>query len=426
MPDFFTLDFRYTDEALLEEEDEIREAVGKAQSLLESRTGPGNEFLGWLEVSSLLTADLLAEIEEAAGLIQKREALLVIGVGGSYLGTRAVLTALQAPFKKPSLPLYFAGHHLDASYHKELLDFLANRTYAINVISKSGTTSEPALAFRLFWEHLRRNFSVQELGDLVFVTTDAKKGSLREFVAKHELTSFEIPEDVGGRYSVFTPVAFLPLAAAGISISKLIEGASRMRAQLKSADYRSNPALQYAVYRNKAYRAGKKIEILAAYQQNLFYLCEWWKQLFGESEGKTKTCIFPTSLTFTTDLHSLGQWVQQGERNIFETVLDIENVEGPRIPGVKDHTDGLDYLEGKTLHSINQSATEATLMAHKEGQVPCLRIRIPKLNEESLGALLYFFEYSCALSAYAFGLNPFDQPGVEAYKKNMSDLLARL
>ena len=429
MHDFFTLDFRYADNISLAEKEQERtvEAACKAQSLLESQSGPGNEFLGWLELPSLISPDLLAEIESVAALMQKAEALLVIGIGGSYLGSKAVLTALQAPFKKPKLPLYFAGHHLDASYHQELLELLREKRYALNIISKSGTTTEPALAFRLFWENLSRNFSTQELRELVFVTTDAKKGSLRKFVEKYNLRSFVIPEDVGGRYSVFTPVGLVPLAAAGISVSKLIEGACAMRAQLRSTDFNKNPALQYAAYRNRAYhQAGKKIEILVSYQQNLSYLCEWWKQLFGESEGKTKNCIFPAAVTFTTDLHSLGQWIQEGEPNIFQTVLDIENVEGPLIPATEDNIDGLNYLEGKKLHSINRSATEATLSAHQAGQVPCLCIRIPALNEETLGALLYFFEYSCALSAYMFGLNPFDQPGVEAYKQNMFRLLAKL
>ena len=425
MHDFFRLDFSYTDKLSITEE-ETAQSTLRAQSLLESRSGAGSEFLGWLELPFTVSKDLLSEIERAAALIQKAEALLVIGIGGSYLGTRAVLTALQAPFKKPKLPLYFAGHHLDSAYHQELLEFLDKRRYAVNIISKSGTTTEPALAFRIFWEKLRQSFSAEDLRDLVFATTDAKKGSLRKFVEKHNLRSFVIPDDVGGRYSVFTPVGLLPLAAAGISISKLIKGACAMRTRLKSTDFSSNPALQYAAYRNRAYQAGKKIEILASYQQNLFYLCEWWKQLFGESEGKTKNCIFPAAVTFTTDLHSLGQWIQEGERNIFETVLDIESVPGPSIPDLEDNTDGFNYLEGQKLHSINRSASEASLIAHSEGRVPCLCIRIPKLNEETLGALLYFFEYSCALSAYTFGLNPFDQPGVEAYKQNMFRLLAKL
>ena len=427
MCSFFRLDFNYANELLVADtEEKAIQSVSRAHSLLESRSGAGKEFLGWLELPSSISEELFAEIETTAALIQKAEALLVIGIGGSYLGTKAVLTALQSPFSKAKLPLYFAGHHLDATYHHELLDFLNNKRYAVNIISKSGTTTEPAIAFRFFWENLRQNFNTSELRELVFATTDSKKGSLRKFVEKYKLRSFIIPEDVGGRYSVFTPVGLLPLSAAGISISKLIKGACAMRTQLKSTDFNNNPALQYAAYRNRAYQAGKKIEILAVYQQNLFYLCEWWKQLFGESEGKTKNCIFPTAVTFTTDLHSLGQWLQEGERNIFETVIDIENVGGLSIPSIEDNFDGLNYLEGKEIHSINRSATEASLIAHQSGRVPCLCIRIPVLNEETLGALLYFFEYSCALSAYMFGLNPFNQPGVEAYKQNMFRLLGKL
>ena len=315
MSEFFRLDFRYAKDllSLPGTGERVTQSVLEAQSLLESQRGAGKDFLGWLALPSSFNEKLLREIEDSSALIQKAEALLVIGIGGSYLGSRALLSALQPPFKKPKLPLYFAGHHLDANYYQELLSLLDSKCYAINVISKSGTSAEPALAFRLFWERLREKFLPEEIQELVFVTTDAKKGSLRAFAKKHNLRSFVIPENVGGRYSVFTPVGLLPLSAAGISISKLMEGARAMRTQLQSTDFASNPALQYAAYRNRAYQSNKKIEILASYQQNLFYLCEWWKQLFGESEGKGKHCIFPTAVTFTTDLHSLGQWIQEGE-----------------------------------------------------------------------------------------------------------------
>ena len=434
MSEFFTLDFAYARNLEGQKANQnnfygsIRAKESKesleAQRLLEGRKGAGNDALGWLDLASDTTQENLNNINNAAKIIQKTEALAIIGIGGSYLGAKAVISALQGPFETSTCPIYFLGYNIDASYHKGLIDILSRKRYAINIISKSGTTIEVALAFRFLWQDLKSRFSSEELRDLVFVTTDAKKGKLRQFIQKHQLRNFIIPKDIGGRYSVLSPVGLLPIASAGLSITKVLKGACEMREKLRSTDFNSNPALQYAAYRKTAYRLGKKIEIFCTYQQNLFHLCEWWKQLFGESEGKNHTSIFPAIVNFTTDLHSMGQWIQEGERNIFETVLDVESVAELIIPDLEDNNDGLNYLSGKSLHYVNRSATEASLMAHKEGGVPCLRIRIPKLDEETIGALLYFFEYSCAISAYMFKVNPFDQPGVEAYKGKMSKILA--
>lgn len=404
-----------------------------ARDTLEGRQGRGADFLGWLDLPEQALADEagLARLEAAAELIRKSEALVSVGIGGSYLGARAALEALRPPRtfgERAGFPVHFAGHQMDAAYHGELLAHLSGRRYAVNAISKSGTTTEPGLAFRLLWKDLAARFSAEELRELVFATTDASKGSLRKLADAQNLQSFVIPDDVGGRFSVLTPVGLLPIAAGGLNIRRLLEGARDMAAYLRSDEGRGfdrNPALRYAAYRNAQYRSGKKIEILAAYQSGLVSLAEWWKQLFGESEGKENKGIFPASVNLSTDLHSMGQWMQEGERIIFETVLDVEQVSGPEIPARDDDDDGLNYLAGRSLHEVNRTALEATLGAHRDGGVECLRLKIRELNEHSLGALFYFFEYACGVSAYMLGVNPFDQPGVEAYKSNMFRLLGK-
>ncbi len=399
----------------------------QAQNIVETKSGAGGEFLGWLDLPLANHEQLFTKIDTAVRQMHraKAQALVVIGIGGSYLGTHAITEVLQAPFASPKLPLYFAGHQMDAAYHHSLLDLLAQKRYALNVISKSGTTLEPALAFRFFWQDLnKKGLNSEERKELIFITTDGKKGRLKEFAQHHNLETFAIPDDVGGRYSVFTPVGLVPLAASGIDIRQLMQGAAKMRKCLQTTEFANNPALQYAAYRYGAYQMGKKIEILASYQSNLASLAEWWKQLFGESEGKDGRGIFPASLQLTTDLHSLGQWMQSGERSIFETVLDIQEVPKLAIPHDEEkNLDGLNYLSGRDLHAINRSAAQATLKAHHSGQVPCLVIRLKRLDEQSLGGLMYFFEYACSISAYMLGVNPFNQPGVETYKKNMFALL---
>ncbi len=404
----------------------LRDETLQAQELLESGSGAGSDFLGWRDLPHSTSQELLEKILKAAGQIQKSELLVVVGIGGSYLGTRAVLEALQSsPFQNQELPVYFAGHQMDGPYHRDLLAFLQKRRYAVNIISKSGTTTEPALAFRLLWDDLGRRFDNETIRQLVFVTTDAHRGGLRRLADQQGLTSFSVPDNVGGRFSVLTPVGLLPIAAAKKNIEALLAGAAKMRDSIREKKFEDNPALLYAAFRNACYRAGKKIEILVSYQSNLHFLCEWWKQLFGESEGKEGRGIFPATALCSSDLHSLGQWMQEGERSIFETVLDIETLESPSIPFQQGDVDGFNWLAGKKLHAVNRIATEATLAAHHDGQVPCLRFILPNLSEESLGALLYLFQYACGLSAYILQVNPFDQPGVEAYKKNMFRLLGR-
>lgn len=393
----------------------------KASQTLKNKTGAGNEYLGWLDLPKNTPKDQLNDLIETAQAIQKSDLLVSIGIGGSYLGAKAVINALSNEFA-PHFRVIFAGHHMDSLYHKNLLDYLDNKKFALNVISKSGTTTEPGLAFRLLWNEIPDD----QKQSRIIVTTDSKKGSLRTLADSMNLKSFIIPDDVGGRFSVFTPVGLLPVAVAGLDIEQLINGAAEMSETLMlNDDPDSNPAIQYACYRNASYQAGKKIEIMASYQQSLSQFGEWWKQLFGESEGKNGKGIFPTSVSLSTDLHSMGQWIQDAERSIFETVLDIEEQDGPTVPKQNDDTDQLNYLAGRKMHSINRAALQSTLDAHQSGGVPCLRISIPKLDEFHLGGLLYMMEYSCGLSAYMLGVNPFDQPGVEAYKIKMFEKLGK-
>ena len=399
-----------------------------ARRRLEEASGPGKEFLGWLDLPARsLEANLLDAIESAAGRIRERDALVVVGIGGSYLGARAVIEALQTPFA-PTFPIYYAGHQMDAAYHGGLLARLAEQDYAVNVISKSGTTTEPGLAFRLLWQDVSGKHDGAALKDRIFATTDAKKGSLRSLADAAGLTSFVIPDDVGGRFSVFSPVGLLPIAVAGIDVRALLAGAREMQEMLRSeagANFAESPALQYAAYRNACYRLGKKIEIMAGYQTAWTFVMEWWKQLYGESEGKEGRGIFPASVNLSTDLHSMGQWIQDAERTIFETVIDVVHQEGPSVPARSDDEDGLGYLAGRPLHEINRTALKATMAAHHEGGVPCARLELQQLNAPTMGALLYFFEYACGISAYMLDVNPFDQPGVEAYKSSMFRLLGK-
>ncbi|EKJ88085.1 glucose-6-phosphate isomerase [Leptospira meyeri] len=409
------------------------EKAEKARQTLLQKTGPGNEFLGWVDLPGKISGDDLQKLRVAAETIQSHsQFLVVVGIGGSYLGARAVIEALTPEFSAPetqkkSVKIIYAGHHLDADYHSRLLAFLENKEFSVNVISKSGTTTEPAIAFRLLLSLLERKYGRENVKKRVFATTDREKGALKQLADEYGFPTFVIPDDVGGRYSVFTPVGLLPIAAAGFSINKLIDGAKQMETELKSKSASDgNIATIYAAIRNALYTKGKKTEILVSYTPALSFLSEWWKQLFGESEGKTGKGIFPASVQFTTDLHSMGQYIQDGERLLMETVIKVE---APKqdvyLTEKPDDRDGLNYLAGKKLSEVNQSAMLGTLIAHRDGGVPCLEITLPTLNEEMVGELLYFFEFACGVSGYMLGVNPFDQPGVEDYKNNMFALLGK-
>lgn len=396
--------------------------VLRARRDLEGGAGPGAGMTGWLDLPSRMEGEL-ERIERAAADLRRREAVVVVGIGGSYLGARAVIEALGEP-SATAPEVLFAGHHLDAHEHGALLARLAGADYAVNVISKSGTTTEPGCAFRLLWGDLRSRHG-DALGTRVVATTDRAHGALRELADAHGLTSFEVPDDVGGRFSVLTAVGLLPVAAAGIDIRALLGGAQGMMRRLRAAtdDLEANPALAYAAFRLAAFRAGRSVEVLATCAPRLRHLAEWWKQLFGESEGKAGKGLFPASLALTTDLHSLGQWMQEGPRLAIETALDVVHERPLPIPAMDGDRDGLRHLAGRDMHQVNRIALAATLEAHRDGGVPCCRIEIDRLDPATLGALLYFFEYACGVSALALGVNPFDQPGVEAYKRNMRRLL---
>ncbi len=411
----------------------IEEEVIRQHKTLLTGTGKGNDFLGWLRLPSTFPGDLIKRIREDAERIKKVSKIyLVIGIGGSYLGARAVIEALSHNFpslysENESPQVLFAGNNLGEDYHSDLLGILDEYAYSVAVISKSGTTTEPAIAFRLVKEHLKKKYSSTDFTERIIAITDASKGVLKELADKEGYQTYIIPDDIGGRYSVLTPVGLLPIAIAGFDIEHLLKGAREMQEHLFSAvSPGSNPAITYAAIRNALYRKGKRIEILVNYQPNLFYFTEWWKQLFGESEGKDNKGIYPSGANFTTDLHSLGQFIQEGTRDIFETVLSVEHPRKElRIPSKEQDEDGLNYLSGKRISEVNDKAELGTRLAHIEGGVPNIRISVPEINEETLGQLIYFFEFACALSGYTLGVNPFDQPGVEAYKKKMFTLLGK-
>jgi glucose-6-phosphate isomerase len=400
-----------------------------ARELLHSKKGAGSEYLGWVNLPSTIQKEEIEQVLKVAKLIKESsEYLVVVGIGGSYLGARAMIEANINSFpKKNQCKILFAGHHIDSDYHKELLEFLQDKDFSVNVISKSGTTTEPALAFRSLFALVEKKYGRDKIKNRIFATTDEKKGALKKLADEYQLTTFVIPDDVGGRFSVLTPVGLLPIACAGVDIVSFINGAIQMQKQLASeTNPEKNIACQYAAIRNTLYESGKEIEILVNYNPKLQYFTEWWKQLFGESEGKNKKGIFPAGVNFTSDLHSMGQYIQDGERKIFETILNIESANQDLIieefPG---DPDGLNYIAGKNLHYVNSKAMQGTYLAHYEGGVPCLEISVPKLDAEICGELVYFFEYACGISGYMLGVNPFDQPGVEDYKNNMFALLGK-
>lgn len=411
----------------------FKDEVMKHNLALHNKTGKGSDLLGWIDLPSSVSEKEIKEIEETAKYLKDNaEVVVVVGIGGSYLGARAVIEALSHSFEHlkndPSKPvILYAGQNLSEDYICELIEILNDRSYAIIVISKSGTTTEPAVSFRLLKDLLEKKYNRVEARKRIIAITDKEKGALKKLADKEGYKTFVIPDDIGGRYSVLTPVGLLPIATTGLNIRELLEGAAEMeKLTCTDSDLENDPAALYAAARNALYREGRSIEILANYNPKLYYFTEWWKQLFGESEGKENKGIFPAGVNFTTDLHSMGQYIQEGQRNIFETVLSVKET-GHKIviPSDKDNLDNLNYLAGKTIDEVNKKAEQGTIQAHIKGGVPNIHIEIERLNEYCLGELLYFFEKACALSGYILGVNPFDQPGVEVYKRNMFRLLGK-
>ena len=410
----------------------LKPQVKAAQEALENGTCPGNDFLGWLHLPSSISADFIKQIQDCANVLRENcEAIVVAGIGGSYLGARAVIEALSNSFAwlvndKSNPTILFAGNNIGEDYLSELTDYLKDKKFGVINISKSGTTTETALTFRLLKKQCEDQRGKEEAKKVIVAVTDAKKGAARTCADKEGYTSFIIPDNVGGRFSVLTPVGLLPIACAGFDIAKLVEGAQSMeKACGKDVPFDENIAAQYAAVRNALYaEAGKKIEIMVNYQPKLHFMSEWWKQLFGESEGKDGKGIFPASCDFTTDLHSMGQWIQEGERTIYETVISVEKPNRTMLfPNDEENLDGLNFLAGKRVDDVNKMAELGTRLAHVDGGVPNIRISMPELNEYYLGQLIYFFEIGCGISGNVLGVNPFNQPGVEAYKKNMFALL---
>ncbi len=407
----------------------VSSRVGSAQAALEDASCPGNDFLGWLHLPSSITPEFLASIKECAATLRAHcDVIVVAGIGGSYLGARAVIEALAGQFEwltnDGSNPIIlFAGNNIGEDYLYELCTYLKGRKFGVINISKSGTTTETALAFRLLKKQCEEERGKEMARKVIVAVTDAKRGAARTMADQEGYASFVIPDNVGGRFSVLTPVGLLPIACAGFDIEALVRGARDMEEASQTDD---NIVTQYAALRNALYEAGKKIEILVNFQPKLHYMNEWWKQLYGESEGKDGKGIFPAAVDFTTDLHSMGQWIQEGERTIFETVVSVEN---PRhqllFPHDEENLDGLNFLEGKRVDEVNKMAELGTQLAHVDGGVPNIRIVMPELNEYYLGQLIYFFERACGVSGLLLGVNPFNQPGVEAYKKNMFALLGK-
>ncbi len=408
--------------------------VENAKEVLVSKSGAGNDFLGWIDLPVDYDKEEFDRILKAADKIKNdSEVLLVIGIGGSYLGARAAIEFLRHSFynvlpkdvrKTPEI--YFVGNSISSTYIKHLMDVIGDRDFSINMISKSGTTTEPAIAFRVFKELLEKKYGKAEAAKRIYATTDKAKGSLKNLANEEGYESFVVPDNVGGRFSVLTAVGLLPIAVSGADINKLMEGAQSARETALTAPFEENDALKYAAVRNILLRKGKVIEIMANYEPSVHFISEWWKQLYGESEGKDQKGIFPASVDLTTDLHSMGQFIQDGSRNIFETVINIETSrETITINEEPVDLDGLNYLAGKTVDFVNKSAMNGTILAHTDGNVPNTVINVPEVNEFFLGQLFYFFEFACGVSGYTLGVNPFNQPGVESYKKNMFALLGK-
>lgn len=433
----YNISFDYSNARFMVSDDNLKamsKRVLDAKEVLVSRTGAGNDFLGWLDLPINYDKEEFARIKKAAAKIQSdSEILIVIGIGGSYLGARAAIEALRHSFynvipkeQRKTPQIFFAGNNISSTYLEHLLEVVGDRDFSINIISKSGTTTEPAIAFRLFKRLLIEKYGEKEAAKRIYATTDKAKGALKNLADAEGYETFVVPDDVGGRFSVLTAVGLLPIAVSGADIDKLMKGAAYSRDFCLTQPFEQNYALQYAAIRNILLEKGKTMEILANYTPSVHYIGEWWKQLFGESEGKDGMGLFPTACDFTTDLHSLGQFIQDGTKNHIETVLDVQNPRRKIIMEQEDNDlDGMNYLAGRTVDFINRQAMMGTILAHVDGQIPNLKITIPHMDEYCLGELFYFFEFACGVSGYVLGVNPFNQPGVESYKKNMFALLGK-
>lgn len=430
-----TFDFSVAKKFISDAEvDMIKTSVETAKNMLVDKAGAGNDFLGWIDLPVDYDKEEFSRIQKAADKIKgDSEVLLVIGIGGSYLGARAAIEFLRHSFynsvskevrKTPEI--YFCGNNISSTYMNHLKEVIGDRDFSINIISKSGTTTEPAIAFRVFKKLLNEKYGKKEAAKRIYATTDKARGALKNLATEEGYESFVVPDDVGGRFSVLTAVGLLPIAVSGADIAKLMEGAASMRNYCLTSSFEENDSLKYAAVRNILLRKGKSIEILVNYEPSLHFVSEWWKQLYGESEGKDQKGIFPAAVDFTTDLHSMGQFIQDGQRTLFETVINVEKSSSEIILEEEEiDLDGLNYLAGKSVDFINKSAMKGTLLAHTDGNVPNLQISLPEQNEFYLGELFYFFEFACGVSGYMLGVNPFDQPGVESYKKNMFALLGK-
>lgn len=406
--------------------------ISSAYRAIYNKTGAGNDFLGWVDLPSSITEARISTIEQhAAELRAKSEVFVVVGIGGSYLGTRAVIESMSHHFAQlcglNTPHIVYAGHHISEDYTADLLDLLDQKDYSMAVISKSGTTTEPAIAFRILRAHIEKKYGIEEARRRIVAITDQSRGALKQLADSEGYATYVVPDDVGGRYSVLSPVGLLPIAVAGIDIRQLIDGARKMENMSRTVqNLHGNPIAWYAAARQALYHSGKTVEVLVNYEPRLFYLTEWFKQLYGESEGKENKGIFPAGVGFTTDLHSMGQYIQEGLRFLFETVISVGTPERElRVPEAESDLDQLNYIAGKRLSEVNHKAEQGTTLAHVDGGVPNIRICIPEISANTIGQLIYFFEMGCALSGYMLEVNPFDQPGVEAYKKNMFALLGK-
>ncbi|WP_025027340.1 glucose-6-phosphate isomerase [Caldalkalibacillus mannanilyticus] len=432
-----TLKFDYSKALSFIQQEELsyqKDLVRAAHEMLHNKTGPGSDYLGWVDLPQNYDREEFARIQQAAARItEQSEALVVVGIGGSYLGAKAAIDMLthtfynQLPKEQRKTPeIYFVGQNISSTYLKHLLDVLENKDFSVNVISKSGTTTEPAIAFRIFRDLLEKKYGEEGAKSRIYATTDAQKGALKQLATEKGYETFVVPDDVGGRYSVLTAVGLLPIAVAGINIEEMMAGALEAQEKYANPSLEENSCYQYAAVRNALYKKGKTIELMVNYEPSLHFFSEWWKQLFGESEGKDQKGIFPAAVDFSTDLHSMGQYVQDGLRILFETVIQVEkSQEEIIIEEEKQNLDGLNFLVGKTMDFVNKKAFEGTLLAHTDGGVPNLVVTVPELTPHTFGHMVYFFEKACGISGYLLGVNPFDQPGVEAYKKNMFALLGK-
>lgn len=431
--DTMTISFNYSNaESFMKqnEVDNLSEFVRVAHNMLHEKKGPGSDFLGWVNLPQEYNKEEFSRIKKAAERIRSNsDALIVIGIGGSYLGARAAIEALSHTFHNQmynSTQIYFAGQNISATYVTHLMELLEGKDISINVISKSGTTTEPAVAFRIFRDYMEKKYGKEEAKKRIYATTDQAKGALKQLADEEGYETFVIPDDVGGRYSVLTAVGLLPIATAGINIDRMMEGAAAAARKYNNPELSTNESYQYAAVRNALYRKGKSIELLVNYEPSLHYVSEWWKQLFGESEGKDQKGLFPASVDFTTDLHSMGQYVQEGRRDLIETVVQIKKPQiDLTIQEDPANIDGLNFLAGKTMDEVNKKAFQGTVLAHVDGGVPNLLVELDQLNAFTFGEMVYFFEKACGISGLLLGINPFDQPGVEAYKNNMFALLGK-